>query len=137
MYLIVVGAETEGQRFVEIARAHNHEVTLIDPSEEKARQVLKNSDVRVLVGNIAADEILQEAEVERADAVVAVTYDDAQNLMAMVLAKEYHVANLVSLVNQDSHDQIFQNFGVQVLSNPAKVIASRLYQCLEDDNVDD
>ncbi len=112
-------------------------MTLIDPSEEKARQVLKNSDVRVLVGNIAADEILQEAEVERADAVVAVTYDDAQNLMAMVLAKEYHVANLVSLVNQDSHDQIFQNFGVQVLSNPAKVIASRLYQCLEDDNVDD
>ena len=133
MYVIVVGAEKEGQRFVEIAQEHNHEVTLIDASEEKARQVLKNSDVRVLVGSIADNDILQEAEVSRADAVVAATYDDAQNLMAMVLAQEHQVANLVSLVNQDSHGQIFQNLGVQVLSNPARVIASRLYECLEED----
>ncbi len=131
MYLIVVGAEVEGQRLIEIARSHNHEVTLIDPSEEKARRVLKNNDVRVLVGNIAEDEILQEAEIGLADAVVAVTYDDAQNLMAMVLAKEHQVANLVSLVNQKSHDSIFKNLGVQVVSDPARVVAGQLYECFE------
>lgn len=131
MYLIVVGAEKEGQRFIEIAQANDHEVTLIDPSEEKARQVLKDHDVRVLVGNIAEDDILQEAEVERADVVVAVTYDDAQNLMVMVLAQEHQVASLVSLVNQKSHDKIFKNLGVQVISDPARVIAERLYECCD------
>lgn len=87
--------------------------------------------MRVLVGNIAEDDILQEAEVGRADAVVAVTYDDAQNLMAMVLAKEYQVAHLVSLVNQKIHNKIFENLGVQVVSDPARVIAERLYECFD------
>lgn len=130
MYLVVIGAEKEGECFVDLAVKDHHEVTLIDPSEEKARRILKEIDVRVLVGDIGEDDILQEAEIERADAVIATTYDDAQNLMAMVLAQEYKINKLISLVNQQSHDTIFKKLGVQIISNPARVIASRLYDCV-------
>ena len=50
MYLIVVGAEKEGQRFIDIALDHNYQVILISSSEEKSRQVLKKKSIRVLVG---------------------------------------------------------------------------------------
>ncbi|MEM1254888.1 MAG: NAD-binding protein [Cyanobacteria bacterium P01_H01_bin.21] len=130
MYFIVIGAEKEGQHFVNLTVEGNHEVTLIDPSEEKARQILKENNVRVLVGNIAEDGILEEAEIERADAVIAATYDDAQNLMAMVLAKEQGVDTLISLVNYKIHDNIFEKLGVNVVSEPARVVAHQLYDCL-------
>lgn len=130
MYLIVVGAEPEGRRFIERAVEQDHEVTLIEESEEKARQVLKENDIRVLSGNIADDDIFQEAEIDRADAVVAATYDDAENLMAMVLAKEHEVETLISLINQRSHNQIFTKLGVKVVSDPAGIIADQLYQNL-------
>ena len=87
MYLIVLGAEPEGQRFVTIALEGSHEVTLIEADEDRARQVLKENKVRVLNGDIADEDILEEAEVDRADAVIATTYDDSKNLMAMALQK--------------------------------------------------
>ena len=130
MYLIVVGAEPEGQRLLEIALENNHEVTLIEGNEERARQVLKENKARVLNGDIADEDILEEAEVERADAVIAATYDDSKNLMAMALAKEYEVKTRISLINQQSHLKLFEKVCTQVVSEPATIIARQLYQYL-------
>ena len=128
MYLILIGAEPEGQRFLEKALEHNHEVTLIESDEEKARQVLKENEVRVLRGDIADEDILEEADVNRADAVIATTYDDSKNLMAMALAREYEVKTRLSLINQPSHVSLFERLGAQVVRDPASIIADQLYQ---------
>lgn len=130
MYLIMIGAEPEGQRFLEIALEHNHEVTLIEADEEKARRVLKENKVRILKGDIADEDILEEAEVNRADAVVATTYDDSKNLMAMALAREYEVKTRISLINQLSHVSLFEKLGAQVVRDPASIIANQLYEYL-------
>lgn len=71
---------------------------------------------------------MQEANIDRADALVALTYDDAHNMMVMVLAKEHSVTTRVSLVNQASHAKLFEKLGVQVVSDPASIIARQLYQ---------
>lgn len=130
MYLIVVGAEPEGRRFVSMAVDQGHEVTLIEEDEQKARDILKSSDVRVLKASVADDNIFQEADIDRADAVVATTYDDAKNLMAMVLAKDYEVETRISLINQQSHNSIFEKLGVKAVEDPARIIANELYQHL-------
>lgn len=83
MYLIIVGAEAEGQRLVDLATFEGHEATLIAADEEKARQVLQENSIRVIKGDIADKDTLKEAEIGRADAIIATTYDDAKNLMAM------------------------------------------------------
>ncbi|MGB7314551.1 MAG: NAD-binding protein, partial [Nodosilinea sp.] len=70
------------------------------------------------------------AEAERADAIVAATHDDAQNLMAMVLAQTYNIKDRVSLVNQTSHSSIFESLGARVVSDPASIIARQLYDYL-------
>ena len=130
MYLIIIGAEAEGQRLVDIASAQNHELTLIAADEEKARQVLRENSIRVLQGDITDADILQEAEIERADAVIAATYDDAKNLMAMMLAERSKVDTRISLVNEPSHRQLFEELGVKVVSDPASIVAQGLYQQL-------
>ncbi|MBE9062704.1 TrkA family potassium uptake protein [cf. Phormidesmis sp. LEGE 11477] len=131
MYLIVLGAGPEGQRFIEIALEQNHEVALIEKDEERTRKILKENDIRAFVGNIGDEDILNEAEVDRADAVIATTHDDAQNLMAMVLAKEHKVETCISLINQQSHTSMFENLGVQVISDPAGIVAHQLYQYVD------
>ncbi|MEM8503562.1 MAG: NAD-binding protein [Cyanobacteria bacterium P01_D01_bin.1] len=135
MYLIVVGASAEGRRFIEIAVEQNHEVALIEKDEAKAREVLKESDIRAFASDISDDEVLNEAEVGRADAVIAATHDDAQNLMAMVLAKEHQVKTRISLINQQSHASMFERLGVHVISDPAGIVARQLYQYIDSDNI--
>lgn len=130
MYMIVAGAEPEGRRFVAMADEHSHEVVLIESDEEKARQVLKEHNVRVLNGKIGDDRILEEAGIDQADAVVATTYDDAKNLMAMLIAKERGVKVRVSLVNHNSHTSLFESLGVEVINDPAGIIAGHLYEAV-------
>ena len=129
MYLIVVGAEVEGQRFIDMA-ADDHRITLIETNKDKARRVLQKHDLRVLEGTIVDDDILAEAEIDQVDAMVAITYDDSQNLMAMVLAKEHGIETRIALVNHPSHHQLFEKIGAQVVSDPAGIIARQLYDCL-------
>lgn len=136
MYLIVVGASAEGRRFIEIAVKQNHEVALIEKDEAKAREVLKENDIRAFASGISDDKVLDEAEVDRADAVIAATHDDAQNLMAMVLAKEHKVKTCISLINQKSHAGMFERLGVQVISDPAGIVARQLYQYIDPNKPD-
>ena len=135
MYLIVVGASAEGQRFIEIALEQNHEVALVEKDAERARKILKENDICAFVGNIGSEDVLSEVEIDRADAVIATTHDDAQNLMAMVLAKEHKVETCISLINQQSHANMFERLDVQVLSDPAGIVARQLYQYIGSENV--
>lgn len=127
MYLIVVGAGPEGSSLIEMAFKEGHEVALIETNEERARKVVQNANVSVFQADIAEGGILDEAQAGRADGIIATTRDDAANLMAMFLGKEYGIKSLVSLVNDSQHQKLFQHLGVRIFTDPEVVIAKHLY----------
>jgi len=52
---------------------------------------------------------------------------DAVNLMTCWLAKRYNVRNVVSIVNQKEHSDLFNEVGVKISENPDELVATRLY----------
>jgi len=131
MYIIILGAGLPSQSLVSIALEEGHEVTLIEKDQERAQAVLKQYDIRVLHSTIAQGGILEEAEANRADALIAATEDDSANLMAMFLGKKLKIQQLVAMINNTEHQEMFEQLGVQVLVNPEKIIAQRLYDLIE------
>jgi trk system potassium uptake protein TrkA len=134
MYLIVVGAEPEGIHLIDFAVQDGHRVSLIEADEDKARTVLKEHDIQVFHGEISHEAILDEADAGDADAIAATTPDDAINLMAMMLGRQYGVKNLISIVRQTHHRSLFENLGVQILTNPAEIVAKQLYNLVQPDS---
>ncbi len=131
MYIIVVGAGLIGCSFVGLALKENHEVTAIEQNEEKARSLLQKYNIKVLNADIAEGDILEEAQIERADMIVAATSDDSVNLMAMFLGKEQGVKNLITLINNRQHQTMFERLGVKVVVSPENIIAQRLYDFID------
>jgi trk system potassium uptake protein TrkA len=131
MYIIILGAGPASKSLVSLALEEGHEVTLIEKDREKAQAVLKQYDICVLNSTIAQGGILDEAEADRADALVATTDDDSANLMAMFLGKKLKIPQLVTMVNNKEHQAMFEQLGVQVLMNPEQIIAQRLYALVE------
>ena len=127
MYLIVVGAGPEGASLIDLALKDGHEVALIETNEEQARKVVQNTSVKVFQADIAEGGILEEAQADRADGIIATTRDDTANLMAVFLGKEYGIKRLVSVVNEPQHQKLFQRLGVQIFADPEVVIAKHLY----------
>lgn len=137
MYLIIVGAGSIGVSVMKIALQDGHDVAIIERDEARARETAQNYDAIVLHADVAHGGILDEAGVDRADALIATTADDAINLMAMFLGREHEVKTLVSLVAEKEHQGMFERLGVQVLVDPEKILAQHLYNRLRKPKVED
>ncbi|MEC4803436.1 MAG: TrkA family potassium uptake protein [Jaaginema sp. PMC 1079.18] len=132
MYIIIVGAGLIGRSFVNLALKNNHNMTVIEENKERARSLLQKYDITVLNADIATGDIFQEANIQKADILVATTSDDSVNLMAMFLGKEHGVKNLITLINNQHHQAIFERLGVKVVVSPEKIIAQQLYDFMKE-----
>jgi len=87
--------------------------------------------VLAVTGNATDKSILEDAGIDRADALVATTSDDSVNLMTCWLAKRFKVPTVVSIVNQKEHSDLFSEVGVRISENPDELVAQRLYYWAE------
>lgn len=131
MYLIIVGAGSVAKQLVSVAKEQNHKVAVIEKEADRARKIMQEFDISIFHADITKGKILEEADVNSADAIIATTKDDSVNMMAMILGKHYGVKKLITLLQENEHQSVFETLGVQVLSDPEKLIANKLYSLVE------
>ena len=127
MYIIIVGLGGIGRSLAAQSVEHGDNVVIIDRNEQRCSAMLEHYDVLAITGNATDKVILEDAGIDRADALVATTSDDSVNLMTCWLAKKFRVPNVVAIVNQPSHSDFFKEVGVRISENPDELVASRLY----------
>jgi trk system potassium uptake protein TrkA len=137
MYLIVVGAGKIGSNFIELATHDGNDIVVIEEDERVANEIADEYDCMVLNADAAQDEVLVDAGIDKADAVVSTTNLDSVNIMVMLLAQEHDVPSLVSVVRDPKHDDIFEKIGVNVIENPQRLIADYLYHSVRYPEVKD
>ena len=90
--VIIVGGGNIGLNLAGRSRQHNPHVALklVEVDKTRAEQVAQTLDRTVVIHGSALDtEILEEANVKSAEAIVAVSNDDEVNILASLLAKRY------------------------------------------------
>ena len=127
MYIIIVGLGGIGRSLTAQSVERGDNVVVIDRNEQRCSDMLEHYDVLAITGNSTDKSILEDAGIDRADALVSTTSDDSVNLMTCWLAKRYKVPNVVSIVNQTEHSDLFKEVGVKISENPDELVASRLY----------
>ena len=137
MYQIIVGAGRIGSSYIEMAVEDGNDVVVIEKNHEVANEISGEYDCLVLNANATDRSVLEEAGIERADALVSTTDDDAVNTMVMLLGQEYAVPSLVSVVRDPGHLPVFEKIGVNVVENPQNLIADYLYHSVRYPGVKD
>ncbi|MEO6326760.1 MAG: NAD-binding protein [Thermoanaerobaculia bacterium] len=87
-HVVVVGAGNLGVRTLEELRHAGAAVSAVDKDEKGDFVATLRATTPVVLGDARSESVLREAGVERAQAVVAVTGDDAVNLGVALLAKK-------------------------------------------------
>lgn len=137
MYIIIVGAGGIGKKLVESALKDKHNVVVIEKEEGKCEDLARKHDVAIINADATQEETLKEAEVKKADALIATTADDAINLMVVSLAKNMNVPMLISVVNKEEAKPMFMEKEVNIVKNPDDLMAEYLYKSLKHPTVDD
>ena len=82
----------------------------------------------VLNGDVLDREILNEANVQATETVIAVTNDDEVNILASLLAKQQGAERAVTLVNNMTFEPLLASLGIDVVVNPRAITVSRILQ---------
>ncbi|WP_435360637.1 potassium channel family protein [Haloarchaeobius sp. DFWS5] len=137
MYIIVVGAGNIGSPLIEIATRDRNEVVVIEQDPEKADQAARAFDCLVINDDATVAETLGEAGIDRADALISTTDQDATNIMVCLLAQERQVPAVVSVVHNPEHMNLFERVGVTTMENPQRLISEYLYRAVKRPSIKD
>lgn len=75
MDIIIVGCGKVGSALAEVL-SEEHNVTVIDKKEEVIDSIVNDLDVMVIAGNCLQTDVLEEANVDKANIFIAVTNSD-------------------------------------------------------------
>lgn len=137
MYIIVVGAGRTGSKVIELATQDDHEVVVIERDQELAEEASVTFDCKVINADAASKEVLLEAGIEEADALISTTESDSVNLMISMLGKQYGVESLVSSINDPQHMDLFGDLGVNIVESPHKLNGQYLYRAVQRPSIED
>lgn len=130
MYIIIIGAGDIGTPLIDIATKAGNEVVVIERNETRANRAADEFDCLVLNADATMKDTLDDAGAAQADALISTTDQDATNVMTCLLAKEFEVPAILSVVHNPEHMGLFKQIGVNTMENPQQLIAEYLYRAV-------
>lgn len=115
MYIVIVGGGKIGYFLARRLRANQHTVILIEKDQNVVQDIAQQLDIVVICGDGCEPAVLEQAGIERAEVVVALTGNDAENFIICQMAKErFKVSRTIARVNDPENERAFNELGIDV-----------------------
>ena len=133
--ILIVGCGKVGNTLIAQLTKEGHDITIIDKNPQKIQDMANLYDVMGVCGNGASFSVQQEAGIEEADLIIAVTESDELNLLCCTVAKKVTNCAAIARVRTPDYNKdinfIREQLGLALIINPeleaAKEIARILY----------
>ena len=118
MYVVIAGGGRIGRYIAKDMDEKGHEVTVVELIAARCESLVVETNVLVIEGDACDVAYLEQAHTDRADAFVATTHEDEDNLVACQLAKiEFGVKRAISRVNTPKNVEIFEKLSIEPVSS--------------------
>jgi len=125
MYIVIVGGGKVGFYLAKKLSGSHHTISLVEKDMATCKEIAQElNDVLVINGDGCALSYLEDAGLDRADVVAAVSGSDEVNLMVCQLARHSSkVKRTVARVNDPKNSHTFNEVGVDVAVDSTSIIA--------------
>lgn len=134
MRIVIIGAGTTGRNLVSILSDLRHDVVLVDRDAVALAELESTYDLLTVQGDASKPETLEKASIDKADLLLAVTSEDAVNILACIYAKAAGVPHKVARVTHAENDGCvrwnLQSLGVDLLVSQNDECARELFDVL-------
>lgn len=109
---VIVGASNVGYYMTGILLRRGIKVTVIDNDEGRCRQMLECFPKADIVNGDGTDSELMEKELKGADACVAATSRDEENLVISMFAKSFGTARIAAVIKNIDYETMLKKSGI-------------------------
>jgi trk system potassium uptake protein len=133
----VVGGGNVGFMVAEELQEYGADLTVIESDAERAEKLAALLPrVLVLRGDGTDLELLEQERIEDADVIVAVTSDDATNLLVSLLGKQLGIPKVITRVGRARNRRLFERVGIEAPLTPRTAAVQEVLNWLKLDHVD-
>ncbi|GGY49767.1 potassium transporter inner membrane associated protein [Bacterioplanes sanyensis] len=138
MKIVILGAGQVGGTLAENLANEQNDITVVDTSQERLRELQDRIDIKTVVGNASHPRTLEEAEADDADLLIAVTNSDEINMVACQVAFTlFRTPKKLSRIRSNAYSKqqslLFSEAGfpIDVLISPEKVVTDYISSLLQ------
>ena len=139
MNIIICGAGRVGYTIAKLLSEQDHSITVIDESSEDIQKINDDLDVKSIVGKATYPSVLEKANAEDADMIIAVTRNDEINMLICQIAFSiFKIGKKIARIrSQDYLNPKFslvynkENLPIDVIISPEVEIAKSIQRKLE------
>ena len=135
MYVLIVNEQPLGRSLAASLVSHGHEVAYVDEAAEFCAMVSAEVGCLVIQGQNTNLHILQEAGIERADVVVALTDKDIENIMIGLFAKQFGVPRVLARLRQQHYRAAYELAGIDHIFSAFDFLLNEFLMTIEEPNV--
>jgi len=120
MYIIIIGCGRLGSNLAKELSDNGHDICILDRDSEKLNTLGSGFNGHKIKGIEFDNDKLLEAEIHKAEALLAVTNDDNVNITVSLIAKQIHkVPRIIARVNEPGKSYIYETMGIETI-NPVQ-----------------
>ena len=126
MHIVILGAGQVGS-FIARNLCIEHDIVVVERSKETAEKLRESFDVIVTEGNGEDISVLKNAQIEKADVLLAVSGDDRTNIMASFYASSVGVPKIITRVrnpNYLEYPKLIQGSEIEIV-HPWAIISEK------------
>ena len=135
MQIIIVGCGNVGATLTEQLSKEGHNITVIDVDGRIVEAVANQYDVMGVVGNGASFSVQNEAGIEEADLMIAVTTSDELNMLSCLIARKAGGCSTIARVRNPIYNKeisfIKEELGLSMVINPEYAAACEIARLLK------
>ncbi len=139
MNIIICGAGRVGYTIAKLLSEQDHSITVIDQSSEDIQKINDDLDVKSIVGKATFPTVLEKANAEEADMIIAVTRSDEINMLICQIAfSVFKISKKIARIRSQEYldskfSQVYslENLPIDVIISPEVEIAKSIQRKLE------
>jgi trk system potassium uptake protein TrkA len=129
MNIVMVGGRRRVDFLAKSLLSKGHRITIIHNDEDFCKFLSRTHDATVVCGDGSKPYILEDANIEGADILIALTPKDADNLVICELAKKvFGVKRAFATVSNPRSVEVFKKLGINTVISATHMVAEIIEQ---------
>ena len=112
MRIVIIGAGRVGLRTARVIATEGHDITIVEYEPDKVERA-QNDGFHAIQGDGSSEEVLENAGLDDADALGALTGDLNTNFVACMVGK-HHGCRTVLRIDEDYREEIYRKYADEV-----------------------
>ena len=135
MKIIIAGAGDVGFHLAKMLSSEAQDIYLIDQNEERLQFISSQIDVFTIIGDAKSLDVLEMADVNNCDLLIAVTASEETNLMMSILAKKFGTKRAIARINnvdiiKNKKENHYYELGVDTLISPTHLATEEIQRLI-------